>query len=65
MIEKADKNKIVIEAKWIDKREIPCRDMDIDCLPDESGCPPFGSYSRCFLYEPEKGSCPFLPIITL
>ena len=63
MIRESDKEKIVIEVHWEDKKEIPCKDMDIDCLPDELGCPPFGSYVRCYLYDPEKGSCPFLPII--
>lgn len=44
------------------RREVPCRDMDFDCLPDENGCIPFGNYLRCYLYDSDKGSCPFLPI---
>ena len=44
------------------RRELPCKDMDLDCLPDNTGSVPFGSYLRCFLYDPDKGSCPFLPI---
>ena len=62
MIENTDWDRIVIEFQQEDKREIPCKDMDIDCLPDEDGIVPFGSYINCFLYEPEKGGCPFLPI---
>jgi len=46
----------------IDKRELPCKDLDLDCLPDEHGCIPFGSYRSCYLYDPDKGSCPFLPL---
>ena len=43
------------------RRELPCKDMDLDCLPDTGGDVPFGSYVKCYLYDPDKGSCPFLP----
>ena len=62
MIKDIYKNKIVLEYKWEDKKEIPCKDMDIDCLPDSEGFVPFGCYMKCYLYDPDKGSCPFLPI---
>jgi len=62
MIKDIDKNKIVIEYKLEDKKEIPCKDMDLDCLPDDNGFPPFGSYIKCYLYDSDKGSCPFIPI---
>jgi len=45
-----------------DRKELPCKDLDIDCLPDNKGDVPFGSYQRCFLYDFKKGSCPFLPM---
>jgi len=48
--------------QWEDRIEIPCKDMDIDCLPDESGGVPFMSYARCYQYDSEQGLCPFLPI---
>jgi len=43
------------------RRELPCKDMDLDCLIDEHGNVPFGSYVQCYLYDVDKGSCPFLP----
>ena len=46
------------EAKrFVDPRELPCRDMDLDCLTGEK---PFGSYCRCYAYAPELGKCPLL-----
>ena len=57
-ISRLDKKRIIIETYWEDKKEIPCKDMDIDCLPDEYGHPPFGSYTRCYLYDPEKEAAP-------
>lgn len=62
MIKDIDKNKIVIEYKLEDKKEIPCKDMDLDCLPDDNGFTPFGGYIKCYLYDSDKGSCPFIPI---
>ena len=62
MIENINKDKFVIEYQAEDKKEIPCKDMDIDCLPDSDGFVPFGSYIRCYFYDPDKGGCPFLPI---
>ena len=41
--------------------EIPCKDLDMDCLPDEEGHIPFGDYTCCYLYDKEQGMCPFLP----
>jgi len=61
-MEDIDKNKIVIEYKLEDKKEIPCKDMDLDCLPDDNGFIPFGSYIKCYLYDSDKASCPFKPI---
>ena len=61
MIKDIDKNKIVIEYKLEDKIEIPCKDMDLDCLPDDNGFTPFGSYIKCYFYDSDKGSCPFIP----
>jgi hypothetical protein len=43
--------------KFVDPRELPCRDMDLDCLMGEK---PFGSYHRCYVYAPELGRCPLL-----
>ncbi len=42
---------------FADPRELPCRDMDLDCLLDGK---PFGSYHRCYVYAPELGKCPLL-----
>jgi len=50
------------EAKrFVDPRELPCRDMDLDCL---LGGKPFGSYHRCYVYAPELGKCPLLGLET-
>ena len=43
------------------KKEIPCKDMDLDCLPDKDGHIPFGDYTKCYYYDPEQGVCPFVP----
>jgi hypothetical protein len=49
---------IPLEVKrFADPRELPCRDMDLDCLTGEK---PFGSYRRCYVYAPEMGKCPLL-----
>jgi len=45
-----------------DRIEMPCKDMDLDCLPDADGNIPFGSYSCCYMYDSQQGICPFLPI---
>jgi len=45
-----------------DRIELPCKDMDLDCLTDENGEIPFGSYAQCYAYDMEQGVCPFLPI---
>ena len=45
------------EKLLTDPRELPCRDMDLDCLTGER---PFGSYRRCYVYAPEMGKCPLL-----
>ncbi|MFC1564141.1 hypothetical protein ACFL6G_04350 [candidate division KSB1 bacterium] len=45
-----------------DKIEIPCRDLDIDCLPDEGGGVPFGNYKKCYMYDPDQGICPLVPM---
>lgn len=63
MINKLNNNGITIYFKKEDKKEIPCKDMDIDCLPDGKGSLSFGSYVKCYLYDPDKGNCPFLPIL--
>lgn len=52
---------IEVHLHYHKKKEIPCKDMDIDCLPDENGDIPFGSYHVCFAYDVEKGTCPFVP----
>ena len=44
---------------WPDRREIPCRDLDLDCFAFD-GVIPFGGYSRCQAYAPELGRCIFL-----
>jgi hypothetical protein len=46
------------ERSLIDFKEIPCKDMDIDCLASD-GKIPFGSYKRCYEYAPELGKCVF------
>jgi len=59
-MELIDKNirEDIREFKNIDPREIPCKDMDIDCLALD-GVIPFGDYNRCYLYDPSQGRCPF------
>ena len=52
----------VVDFPDTDPREIPCRDMDLDCLPDSDGRVPFGAYDRCQCYAPARGRCPFLPL---
>ncbi len=62
-----------MKTKWIDKlvseipkeertltdfKEIPCKDMDLDCFALD-GKVPFGSYKRCYEYAPELGRCIF------
>jgi hypothetical protein len=62
-----------MRSKWIGKfvsdipkeerrlghfKEIPCKDMDLDCFALD-GKPPFGSYKRCYEYAPELGRCIF------
>lgn len=49
-------------VKVVQDRPIPghkCRDFDNDCLsvPHEG---PFRSFVNCWLYDPDKGYCPFL-----
>jgi hypothetical protein len=39
-------------------KEIPCKDMDLDCFALD-GKVPFGSYKRCYEYAPELGRCKF------
>lgn len=46
------------ERRLDDFREIPCKDMDLDCLASD-GKIPFGSYKRCYEYAPELGKCIF------
>jgi len=41
-----------------DFREIPCKDLDLDCFGLD-GKTPFGSYHRCYDYAPELGRCVF------
>jgi len=52
---------IETHLQYEEKKEIPCKDMDIDCLPDENGDVPFGSYHLCYVYDADKGTCPFVP----
>ena len=46
------------ERNLKDFKEIPCKDLDIDCLALD-GKIPFGSYKRCYEYAPELGKCLF------
>jgi hypothetical protein len=46
------------ERRLTDFREIPCKDMDLDCFASD-GRPPFRSYKRCYEYAPELGRCIF------
>jgi hypothetical protein len=39
-------------------KEIPCKDMDLDCFALD-GKIPFESYKRCYEYAPELGKCIF------
>jgi hypothetical protein len=48
----------VEERKLEDFREIPCKDMDLDCFAQD-GIIPFGSYRCCYEYAPELGKCIF------
>jgi hypothetical protein len=41
-----------------DYKEIPCKDMDLDCFAFD-GKKPFGSYEKCYNYAPELGRCIF------
>jgi hypothetical protein len=68
-----DLDRKAMKAKWIKKlvldlpgeerklasfKEIPCKDMDLDCFALD-GKIPFGSYKRCYEYAPELGKCIF------
>ncbi len=55
-------NVIDLSEELQDKIEIPCKDLDIDCLPDEDGLIPFESYVKCYLYDPDQGMCPLVPV---
>ena len=44
---------------WPERREVPCRDLDLDCFAFD-GLVPFGGYARCQAYAPELGRCIFL-----
>lgn len=46
------------ERSLNDYKEIPCKDMDLDCFAFD-GKIPFGSYKRCYEYAPELGKCIF------
>jgi hypothetical protein len=46
------------ERKREDFKEIPCKDMDLDCFALD-GEIPFGDYRRCYEYAPEMGKCIF------
>jgi len=41
------------------RRELPCRDFDLDCFTLD-GVIPFGSYKKCQAYMPGMGKCLFL-----
>jgi len=43
---------------WPDRREIPCKDLDLDCFAFD-GVIPFGDYRKCHTYDPEAGRCIF------
>ena len=62
-----------MKTKWINKlvsdipkeertllnfKEIPCKDMDMDCFALD-GKTPFGSYKKCYEYAQELGRCIF------
>jgi len=46
------------ERSLNDYKEIPCKDMDLDCFAFD-GTVPFRSYKRCYEYAPELGKCIF------
>lgn len=46
------------ERNLMNFKEIPCKDMDLDCFALD-GRIPFGSYKRCYGYAPELGKCIF------
>jgi hypothetical protein len=46
------------ERKLGNFKEIPCKDMDLDCLALD-GRIPFGNYRKCYEYAPELGRCIF------
>ncbi len=46
------------ERRLDNYREIPCKDLDLDCLALD-GKIPFGAYRRCYEYAPELGRCIF------
>jgi hypothetical protein len=46
------------ERKREDFKEIPCKDLDLDCFALD-GQVPFGDYHRCYEYAPELGKCVF------
>jgi len=39
-------------------KEIPCKDMDLDCFALD-GRIPFGNYQKCYEYAPGLGKCIF------
>ena len=50
---------VSVEERVIkDYKEIPCKDMDLDCFAFD-GEKPFGSYEKCYNYAPELGRCIF------
>lgn len=42
--------------------EIPCKDMDLECLPDKNGEVPFGNYKLCLAFDFSQGLCPFVSL---
>ena len=44
---------------WPDRREIPCKDLDLDCFAFD-GIIPFGDYPRCHAYDTQAGRSIFL-----
>jgi len=46
------------ERKLDDYREIPCKDLDLDCFALD-GKIPFSDYRKCFNYAPQLGKCFF------
>jgi len=50
---------VSVEERVIkDYKEIPCKDMDVDCFAFD-GKVPFGNYEKCYKYAPELGRCIF------